>query len=203
MTARRNIASVLLAVEGKIFVNGDSQGLSLYVSKSARPLIKTQGFPPVINADIVTLLLGSFPSAASLQQVQYYAHPRNQFWRLVGAVIGEPLAKMEYSQRLQTLLEHRIGLWDVISACHRPGSLDADIRQASHNDFIQVIGLAKGLRRVCFNGKTAGRQAPLFRSWGYETLVLPSSSPAHAALSYEEKLKAWRKIIASAGVDPA
>ncbi len=157
--------------------------------------MKKFGFPPVIDADIVTLLLGSFPSAASLNHGQYYAHPRNQFWRLVGAVIGEALPEMEYPQRLQILLEHRIGLWDVIGACHRPGSLDADIRQASHNDFMRVIGLAKGLRCICFNGKTAGKQAPLFKAWGYQTRVLPSSSPAHATLSYEEKLQQWRKII--------
>ena len=156
-----------------------------------------------MDAGIEILLLGSFPSVASLDHMQYYAHPRNQFWRLVGAVIGEPLPEMDYPQRLQTLLTHRIGLWDVIGACTRSGSLDAAIRQASGNDFAQVTRVARRLRRVCFNGKTAGKQAPLFNTWGFETLLLPSSSPAHAALSYEQKLAQWQKIIAPADAGPA
>jgi len=141
------------------------------------------------------LLLGSFPSAASLGKRQYYAHPQNQFWRLVGAVIDEPLVEMKYEQRLQTLLQYRIGLWDVIGACRRPGSLDSDIRDPRHNDFARVTHVAKKLKRVCFNGKTAGKFAPLFAEWGYATLMLPSSSPAHATLRFEQKLGQWRKIL--------
>jgi len=153
-----------------------------------------KGFPPVVDAGIETLILGSFPSIASLGKAQYYGHPQNHFWRLVGAVIDEPLADMEYERRLRTLLEHRIGLWDVIGACKRDGSLDADIRHPRHNDFARVTGIAKKLRRVCFNGQTAGRREPLFIEWGYETIVLPSSSPANT-LRFEEKLQQWRQIV--------
>ena len=140
------------------------------------------------------LILGSFPSVASLGKAQYYGHPQNQFWRLVGAAIGEPLAEMDYERRLRTLLERRIGLWDIIGTCARKGSLDCDIRNPRHNDFDRVTGVAKKLHRVCFNGKTAGRMEPLFMEWGFETIVLPSSSPANT-MRFELKLAQWQQII--------
>ena len=152
-----------------------------------------KGFPPVIDAHIETLILGSFPGVASLSKAQYYGHPQNHFWRLVGAVIGEPLNEMDYETRKRTLLVHRIGLWDVIDRCVRPGSLDSNIREAQHNDFERVTGVAKNLRRVCFNGKTAGKREPEFAALGYETIVLPSSSPAYT-MRFEQKLKQWRQI---------
>ncbi len=151
------------------------------------------GFPPVVDAGIDTLILGSFPSIASLGKAQYYGHPQNHFWRLVGAVIGEPLADMQYEQRLRTLLEHKIGLWDVIGTCARVGSLDSNIRSPRHNDFARVTSIARALRRVFFNGKTAGRLEPVFAEWGYETAVLPSSSPAYT-MRFEDKLAQWRQI---------
>ncbi|HUO43729.1 MAG TPA: DNA-deoxyinosine glycosylase [Burkholderiales bacterium] len=157
--------------------------------------MRAEGFEPVVDTDIEVLILGSFPSLASLGKRQYYAHPRNQFWRLVGAVISEPLSEMEYGQRLRMLLRHRIGLWDVIGACARRGSLDSDIRDPRHNDFKRITRIAKNLRRVCFNGRTAGKLEPQFAALGYQTLVLPSSSPAHATLRFEQKLRRWRKIL--------
>ena len=151
------------------------------------------GFPPVIDARIRTLILGSFPSVASLGKAQYYGHPQNHFWRLVGAVIAEPLPEMAYDERLRTLLNHRIGLWDIIGTCRREGSLDSSIRDPGHNDFSRVTCVASRLRRVCFNGKTAAKMEPLFLEWGFETIVLPSSSPAYT-LAFERKLEAWRRI---------
>ncbi len=153
----------------------------------------SHGFPPVVDEKVTTLILGSFPSVASLGKAQYYGHPQNHFWRLVGAVIGEPLPEMDYEQRKRTLLEHRIGLWDIIGACSRKGSLDSDIRNPRHNDFERVTRIAKKLRRVCFNGKAAGKMEPLFIESGYETIVLPSSSPANT-LRFELKLVQWRRI---------
>jgi hypoxanthine-DNA glycosylase len=153
-----------------------------------------KGFPPVVDAGIETLILGSFPSIASLGKAQYYGHPQNHFWRLVGAVIGEPLPEMEYQRRLRTLLKHRIGLWDIIGECARAGSLDSNIRDPRHNDFSRVTSVAKKLGRVCFNGKTAGKMQPLFAERGLTTIVLPSSSPANT-MRFEEKLKQWRKIV--------
>lgn len=153
------------------------------------------GFPPVLDAGTRILILGSFPGVASLQAAQYYAHPRNQFWRLVGAVIGEDLPALPYEERLTRLRAHGIGLWDVIDACVRKGSLDSAIRNARANDFSELQTRAPSLQRVCFNGKTSGRHQPAFAAAGYDTLVLPSSSPAHASLSFDAKLAVWRRIL--------
>jgi hypoxanthine-DNA glycosylase len=151
-----------------------------------------RGFPPIIDRHTETLILGSFPSEASLAAGRYYAHPRNQFWRLLGAVLDEPLADLAYAHRAQCVLAHRVGIWDVLDACRRPGSLDSDIRDARANDFARLRRLAPRLARVLFNGGTAGRFARQFAAAGFETAVLPSSSPAHAARSYDEKLALWR-----------
>lgn len=147
-----------------------------------------------MRADARLLILGSFPGAASLAAGQYYAHPRNQFWRLLSAVLDDDLSALPYEIRLQRLAAHQIGLWDVIAACERKGSLDASIRHAQAADFSLLQKDFPDLRRIAFNGKTAGRFAPLFASAGYETLVLPSSSPAYALLGFEQKLVQWRSL---------
>ena len=122
-----------------------------------------KGFPPVIDAKIETLILGSFPGVASLVKAQYYGHPQNHFWRLVGAVIEEPLAQMDYEARKRTLLKHHIGLWDVIDACRREGSLDSlplfrigidDIDGCSHRTFQWAQ------RRIRRHHSRWGRDAP-------------------------------------------
>jgi len=157
---------------------------------------RLRGFPPVIDRRCRTLVLGSFPSQASLVKAQYYGHPQNQFWRLVGHVIDVALQDKEYDRRLQVLLSHHIGLWDVIGACERAGSLDSNIRRAQQNVFHHVTRIATGLRCICFNGKTAGRFEPVFAEQGYETFVLPSSSPANT-VTYSVKLRAWRQALGS------
>ncbi|CAB3970651.1 MULTISPECIES: DNA-deoxyinosine glycosylase [Burkholderia] len=155
-----------------------------------------RGFPPVVAAHTHTMILGSFPGEASLDAAQYYAHPRNQFWRLLGTVLGEPaLHELAYDARLERVLSHGIGIWDVLAACHREGSLDSAIRHAKPNDFDALREHAPLLKRVCFNGKTAGRFAEAIGAAGYDTLVLPSSSPANAMLSFEQKLSCWRDIL--------
>ena len=152
------------------------------------------GLAPVIDPHIHTIILGSFPGAASLQAERYYAHPRNQFWRLLGAVLGEPLAELPYEERLRRLLARQVGLWDALAACERQGSLDAAIRRPQANDHLLLEKLCPRLRRVCFNGKASGRHAPVYADAGYETVVLPSSSPANARLSFEAKLALWQAI---------
>ncbi len=158
-------------------------------------MLRHRGFPPVIDEKVKVLILGSFPSPASLLKQQYYGHPQNHFWKLMGALLCEPLYEMDYLQRLPILLKHRIGLWDVLHQCERAGALDSNIRNAVNNDFQQATRLARGLKRVCFNGKTAGRFESVFAAAGYETLVLPSSSPAYT-LVFEAKLKLWRGVTA-------
>ena len=153
------------------------------------------GIAPVIDERVRILILGSFPGEASLQAQQYYAHPRNQFWRLLSAVLADDLTALPYAQRLECLLAHRIGLWDAIAVCERKGSLDTAIRRARANDFDHLRQRCPALQRVCFNGKTSGKYAVRFADAGFETLVLPSSSPANMQLSFEQKLQAWKRIL--------
>ncbi len=150
-----------------------------------------RGFPPVLDRNIERLILGSFPSEASLAAKEYYAHPRNQFWRLLSDMFGEPLFALPYRQRLQSVMAHKLGIWDVLQACDREGSGDASIRNQKVNRFKRLHRLAPRLRAVAFNGQTAGRYAGEFAAAGFRTTVLPSSSPAHAGRSYEQKLAAW------------
>lgn len=154
---------------------------------------RRRGLPPILAPDTRVLILGSFPGAASLAARQYYAHPRNHFWPLLGDIVGEPLAAMTYDDRLACLLAHRLGLWDTIVACARAGSLDAAIRSATRAETRRVARRAPRVALVCFNGATAARAAPVWRDAGYATLALPSTSPAYAR-RFAEKLAAWRAI---------
>ncbi|HEV2219654.1 MAG TPA: DNA-deoxyinosine glycosylase [Casimicrobiaceae bacterium] len=149
--------------------------------------------PPVLGSDARVLILGSFPSEASLAARQYYAHPRNHFWPILGAVLGEALAELPYDQRLARVRAHMVGIWDTIVACERAGSLDAAIRHAESGEIARVRRVARGLKAVCFNGKTAGRASAAWREAGYATLVLPSTSPAYT-LPLADKLAAWRAL---------
>ncbi len=162
-------------------------------SKHSGPL--RQGFGPLLDVQVRVLVLGSFPSPASLAARQYYGHPRNQFWPIMGSILDEPLASLPYPERLQCLLAHRIGLWDVFEACRREGSLDAAIRGARGNDLASLRVRAPRLRAVAFNGGVAGRLRAAVERLGYASAVLPSTSPAHASLRLEDKLALWKAFI--------
>jgi hypoxanthine-DNA glycosylase len=153
------------------------------------------GLAPVIDAGVRILILGSFPGAASLAAQQYYAHPRNQFWALLTALTGDDMVAVPYAARLDLLRKHRIGLWDVLGACEREGSLDSAIRKPAANDFGRLRHLCPELVTVGFNGQTSGKFAAQFVEHGYRTVVLPSSSPAHMAMSFDEKLVVWRRLV--------
>lgn len=139
------------------------------------------------------LILGSFPSTASLAAGQYYAHPQNQFWRLLGAVIGQPLPEMPYVARLNAVKAAGVAIWDIYAACEREGSLDSAIRAAEENDLVGLRESAPALRRICFNGRTAAKRLREIEALGLEAVVLPSTSPAHAGMRFEEKLARWRE----------
>lgn len=162
------------------------------MSSDSFPLLT--GLAPVIRHDAERLILGSFPGAASLAAAQYYAHPRNQFWRLLSVVLDEDLVTLPYAARLERVMASQIGLWDVIDTCERKGSLDAAIRRAQPVDFSRLRDAYPALRKIIFNGKTAGKYAPYFAEVGFSTLVLPSSSPANAQLSFEQKRVQWRAL---------
>ncbi|HEX8655532.1 MAG TPA: DNA-deoxyinosine glycosylase [Allosphingosinicella sp.] len=149
-------------------------------------------FPPVTRPDTRLLLLGSLPGAMSLAEQRYYANPRNQFWRLTGALIGQDLEALGYEQRLEALLDAGIGLWDTVAAATRKGSLDQDIRLHEASDLAGLAATLPELRAVAFNGgKSAAIGRPQLVARRDLALVdLPSSSPAFT-LSFEAKLQRW------------
>jgi hypoxanthine-DNA glycosylase len=157
---------------------------------------KLRGLPPIIDRQARVLILGSFPSPASLAARQYYAHRQNQFWRVLAAILEAPLADMDYAARQAAVRAAGIAIWDVYAACEREGSLDSAIRIGKPNEFGELRRLAPNLARVCFNGRTAAKFQPTLAALGYETVVLPSTSPANAGWSFERKLAVWRVALA-------
>lgn len=154
-------------------------------------------FPPVVDEQTRVLVLGSLPGEASLAQQQYYAHKQNKFWKLVGDVIERDLAGMAYPDRLATLLEHRIGLWDVVAEARRIGSLDSSIRNHASNDLVALVETLPALVAIAFNGGTAekiGMRALGEKAGRFRLVRLPSSSPAYAAVPYAGKLAAWQEL---------
>ena len=150
------------------------------------------GFEPIVDADTRLLILGSLPGDASLKAAQYYAHPRNGFWPLIGGVLGEDLPALPYEQRLARLRARGVGLWDVIASAERAGSLDAAIRSPEAAD---LRGLVESLPRqkvVAFNGGLAARMGRRILGGmdAIELVDLPSSSPAHA-ISLSAKSQTW------------
>lgn len=150
------------------------------------------GLPPIFDANIETLILGSFPSPASLVAHHYYAHKQNQFWRVMAELLGEPLVTFDYAGKQRCLLRHRVGVWDVYRTCRREGALDSAIDAAEPNDFSLLKRKAPRLRRICVNGKTSGKFERWFAGQGYETRVLPSTSPAYT-LSFARKVQLWKE----------
>jgi hypoxanthine-DNA glycosylase len=139
-----------------------------------------RSFPPVVAADTRLLLCGSLPGDASLAAARYYAHPQNQFWRLLSPVVGRDLAALDYDARLAALLAARVGLWDVVASARRPGSSDSAIGDLATNDLAGLVATLPDLRAVAFNGGTALKHGrPLLAGRPITIIALPSSSPLH------------------------
>jgi hypoxanthine-DNA glycosylase len=159
------------------------------------------GFQPIAKANATILILGSMPGQKSLEQQQYYAHPRNSFWPIMVQLFNID-KELSYSQRKQLLNSNKIALWDVLKSCHREGSLDSDIDQTTIevNDFNSFFKKHSKIKNVFFNGTKAEQ---LFKKNVLKNLgahqdlkfhKLPSTSPAHAAMSFEQKLEKWKVI---------
>jgi len=165
-------------------------------------MARIEGFPPISRADSRILILGSMPSRESLAQQQYYAHPRNAFWPIMCDFFA--ITAPDYPSRTEQVLRHGVAIWDVLKACFRTTSLDSDIddRTIVTNDFLQFFSCHPRISRVYFNGAKAesvylkhvlaklpavAPSPALFR--------LPSTSPAHAGMSLEQKKEAWRVIL--------
>jgi hypoxanthine-DNA glycosylase len=152
------------------------------------------GLPPVVREDARLLVLGSLPGEASLAAGRYYAHPRNQLWRLLGAMTGEPLDTLGYDQRLERLVARKVALWDVIHAARRVGSLDQAISDVEQRDLAGFVAGLPELRAVGFNGGMAARIGRRALAGSAFTLVdLPSSSPAFT-LPFADKAARWMAL---------
>jgi len=156
------------------------------------PAVRHASFPPHVAPNTRLLILGSLPGVRSLAEQQYYAHPTNQFWRLLGAVIGQPLADLPYGDRLAALREAKVGLWDVIRSAERHTSSDSQIREAEAHDLAALIADMPDLRMIAFNGGKAAaigrKQLPPLE--GITIVDLPSSSAAHT-IGFAAKRDRW------------
>jgi TDG/mug DNA glycosylase family protein len=167
--------------------------------------VVSRSFPAVSRPTAERLILGSLPGKRSLSAGQYYAQPQNAFWRIMGAICGAG-PERQYSMRLEILKAHGIALWDVVASGIRPGSLDSAIDRGSvvANDFVAFFEAHSRIRLICFNGRAA---ADLYRTRVMPALprcaarissvILPSTSPAYAAMNFEEKLSRWSRAFES------
>lgn len=155
-----------------------------------------QGLAPLVSSDTTVLILGSFPGGRSLAQQQYYAHPQNQFWKILQAIWPAsplPVGADSYQKRSKWLLDRGLGLWDVYAACEREGSLDSAIRNAVVND-IAALHLPR-LAGIAHNGGESFKHARHTQGLGVPVYRLPSTSPANASWSFDRKLAAWREVM--------
>ena len=158
------------------------------------------GLPPIAPSDASLFILGSLPGDASLQARRYYAHPTNQFWKLLGGAIGEELHGLAYHDRLARLAERRVGLWDVVAFAERPGSLDQRIRGAGHNPIDRLRHDFPAVRAIAFNGGTAAKlgRKLIGDPHGVTLVDLPSSSAANTRPLADKQLL-WSRLAEFAG----
>ena len=156
--------------------------------------MRKASFDAVYGDTCCVLILGSLPGDSSLEKRQYYAHPRNLFWKLAGRVIGVELDEMDYRLKLATLVEHRIGLWDVFASAERPGSMDSRIAGGVPNEIANLCESLPLLRAVAFNGATAFKQGAALVPRKYERVKLLSSSPANAGYRFHAKVEQWCEL---------
>ena len=151
-----------------------------------------RSFEPIYTPQARILIVGSMPSVKSLEQAQYYAHPRNAFWRILFDIFSEPLT-LDYERKKALIREHGLALWDTAAICEREGSLDSDMHDVVYNDFSTLYEVCTDIRTVLCNGATAHS---LFLKSGYagerRVVRMPSTSPAYT-LPYEKKLALWKK----------
>ncbi|MDO9207529.1 MAG: DNA-deoxyinosine glycosylase [Sulfuricurvum sp.] len=152
-------------------------------------------FPPIINASARVLFLGSFPSIASFEHSFYYAHGRNTFWPIMEEIFEVKLANSDDKKNF--CLEKEIGLWDVIASCERSNSSDTNLKNIVPNDFKKLLTHYPNIRVIAFTGKKAfDLFQKYFKDLPIQKVVLPSTSPAHAAMTREEKAALYKSFLA-------
>ena len=157
---------------------------------------KISSFPPIIDKESKILILGSIPGVKSLEMQQYYAHPQNKFWKIIFELFNEKFTK-DYDERIKILEKHHIALWDVIDTCERKGSLDSEIRNEEANKIEELLQNFPNIKAIFCNGQKSHKnlQKILGKKFRLPIIVLPSTSPAYAGLSYFDKLKLWYIIL--------
>lgn len=157
----------------------------------------SSGFPAIESPDARVLILGSLPGVLSIAAGEYYAHPRNNFWAIMEAVLDIPLRGAPYETRTLALKGRKIALWDVLASAHRTGSLDAAIRRDTANDLSTFVASHSALSLICFNGQKAAalykRHVAQPELSSYKCVTLPSTSPAHT-VGLEAKRREWAII---------
>ncbi len=156
--------------------------------------MKKEGFPPLIDAKTKILVLGTMPGDKSIRTGEYYANPKNQFWKLIFNVFNSGIAVFNYEEKSKLLLKHNIGLWDVLSKAHRAGSLDSNINDEEFNNFKQLFKTYPNIKMLIFNGQ---KPAAYFKANNNlhqvkEYYVLPSTSSANTTKTFDIKLKEWK-----------
>ncbi|MDP1747757.1 MAG: DNA-deoxyinosine glycosylase [Bacteroidota bacterium] len=149
-------------------------------------------FPPISNADSKILILGTMPGNDSLKMNQYYAHPRNAFWKIMFAIFDQPFSN-DYSVKKELLLNNQIALWDVLKVCERKGSLDVNIIEEETNNFKDFFEKHAHINHIFFNGQQSSNYFLKNQQAAIPSIKLPSTSPAHT-MSFKEKLTAWTVI---------
>lgn len=157
---------------------------------------KISSFPPIVNKNSKILILGSIPGIKSLEMQQYYAHPQNKFWKIIFEILNEEFTT-NYRQRIEILEKHHIALWDVIDTCERKGSLDSEIRNEEANKIEELLQNFPNIKAIFCNGQKSHKNLLkiLGKKFRLPIIVLPSTSPANAGLSYFDKLKLWYIIL--------
>lgn len=159
--------------------------------------MKKQGFPPLIDEQTRILILGTMPGDESIQVEEYYANPKNQFWKLVYHIFNFGVSCSKYEDKTKLLLKNKIGLWDVLYKASRTGSMDAHIRYKECNDFKKLFDTYPNVQILVFNGK---KSFEYFKSnfdldQKREYFVLPSTSSANTTKTFEMKLREWKEVL--------
>ena len=166
------------------------------LAKTYFKMQKISSFPPIIDKESKILILGSIPGVKSLEMQQYYAHPQNKFWKIIFELFNEKFTT-DYKERIEILEKHHIALWDVIDTCERKGSLDSEIRNEEANKIGELLHNYPNIKAIFCNGQKSHKNLLkiLPKNFHLPIIVLPSTSPAHASLRYEEKLKSWKMVL--------
>lgn len=153
-------------------------------------------FPPIINKNAETLILGTMPGATSLLKQEYYAYPQNAFWKIIFSIFGTLPVPSIFQEKANILLENKIALWDVLQHCDRKGSLDIHIKNQTENDFNLLFTEYPTIKKILFNGKESHKYfiKKFGQIEGITYHVMPSTSPANTT-SFEKKLEAWAEVL--------